>query len=236
MICPKCNNSIPDDCKFCPDCGYKFPQLVTCTSCGYNKISEGSKFCPSCGSPLNREEEKMQAPTGPCSNYILINGHRAIDLGLSVLWADSNLGTNSEIDEGLEYTWGDPSRKTITSTISNWFTGAPRSNNICGGKYDMARYSNGSSWQLPTARHFQELLELCDWYNFVYKGRNAYLVVGPNKNYIILPANIDYWVGDNANGNNVCHLKIREEFYCIGFSSQMWDVDKHKYVRPIATR
>ena len=36
------------------------------------------------------------------------NEARPVDLGLSVLWADRNVGATSEFDLGGRYGWGDP--------------------------------------------------------------------------------------------------------------------------------
>ncbi len=46
--CSNCNHQVDDDCKFCPECGYKFPIEKFCPNCG-NKLSENAKFCPECG-------------------------------------------------------------------------------------------------------------------------------------------------------------------------------------------
>ena len=48
--------------------------------------------------------------------------------------------------------------------------------------YDKAMQYYAS--QLPSARQFQELIDLCDW---KWTGR-GYVITGPNNNYIYLPA------------------------------------------------
>ena len=47
VVCPNCGNTVAKG-KFCPECGYKF--LTTCPKCGTD--TKGGKFCPECGEKL----------------------------------------------------------------------------------------------------------------------------------------------------------------------------------------
>jgi class 3 adenylate cyclase/tetratricopeptide (TPR) repeat protein len=49
MICPECQNEIPEGSKFCPECGTKID--LTCPGCG-KSIPPGSKYCLECGYSL----------------------------------------------------------------------------------------------------------------------------------------------------------------------------------------
>lgn len=62
MICPKCEREIPDDSRFCPECGERFQisedinestmntgSTKRCVSCGYEMPAD-SRFCPECRS------------------------------------------------------------------------------------------------------------------------------------------------------------------------------------------
>lgn len=49
--CAKCSSDIPDNAKFCPNCGEKVSLERFCTECG-SKISANAKFCPECGNKL----------------------------------------------------------------------------------------------------------------------------------------------------------------------------------------
>ena len=55
MKCNKCGAQLPDNAKFCRECGEKVtvPEIKTlfCRECG-RKLEPGSKFCPGCGSPV----------------------------------------------------------------------------------------------------------------------------------------------------------------------------------------
>ena len=54
MKCLKCQFEIPDDSKFCLECGEKIE--TTCPQCG-KKLPVGSKFCNECGYNLKEPEE-----------------------------------------------------------------------------------------------------------------------------------------------------------------------------------
>jgi class 3 adenylate cyclase len=47
--CPSCNNEIPGDSRFCPQCGA--PQALSCAACGHAN-APGSRFCAQCGVAL----------------------------------------------------------------------------------------------------------------------------------------------------------------------------------------
>ncbi|MGC8618786.1 MAG: SPFH domain-containing protein, partial [Thermoplasmata archaeon] len=51
--CPKCQSDVPDNVRFCPNCGFDFSTVDTmkCPFCGKD-IPKNSKFCPECGKPL----------------------------------------------------------------------------------------------------------------------------------------------------------------------------------------
>lgn len=55
MKCNKCGAQLPDNAKFCRECGEKVtvPEIKTlfCRECG-RKLEPGSRFCPGCGSPV----------------------------------------------------------------------------------------------------------------------------------------------------------------------------------------
>ncbi len=111
----------------------------------------------------------------------------AVDLGLSVRWANHNVGTSSPEGYGGLYGWADPTG--TKRTINNEEYPSPNpSSNIWGTSYDIARTKWGGNWRLPTFNEQVELTNNCKWTWIVYNGVNGYKVVGPNGNSIFLPA------------------------------------------------
>jgi membrane protease subunit (stomatin/prohibitin family) len=53
VSCPKCQASVPQGSKFCPNCGNTMaaPQTTACPNCG-KPVSIGAKFCPECGQKI----------------------------------------------------------------------------------------------------------------------------------------------------------------------------------------
>ncbi len=130
----------------------------------------------------------------------------AIDLGLSCLWANWNVGASSEEELGGLYGWGDASGAKTSIDYSDYPLETPPSN-ISGTEYDIARKKWGDDWRLPTYDEMYELYSQCSWY-YYSSGDTYYLrVVGPNGNQIILPmggyrfgttvysTDGDYWTG-----------------------------------------
>jgi membrane protease subunit (stomatin/prohibitin family) len=46
--CPKCQNAVPADARFCPQCGHPLQIHIPCTQCG-KPLTAGDRFCPECG-------------------------------------------------------------------------------------------------------------------------------------------------------------------------------------------
>ena len=98
---------------------------------------------------------------------------QAVDLGLSVKWANINVGAESPEDYGNYYAWGETSTKETynwstyfdTNDGGNTFT---KYNNE-GGKTvldpedDAAHVNWGGSWRMPTQAEWWELINCCTW-------------------------------------------------------------------------
>ncbi len=103
-----------------------------------------------------------------------------VDLGLSVKWADRNVGADSSTDYGGYYQWG------ATTTYEE---GSSLSFDIGGMKsYDAATANYGEGWRLPTKTEMEELVNKCTWIWTTINECNGYIVIGPNGNRIFLPA------------------------------------------------
>ncbi len=79
--CPKCGNTVPNNAKFCLECGTKIEFLndneIVCPSCG-EKTTNG-KFCMNCGTPLS-----TKCPNPDCGANIPIGGKFCLECGTKI--------------------------------------------------------------------------------------------------------------------------------------------------------
>lgn len=240
MKCRKCGQVISrDNAKFCAYCGAKLETTRACPHCHFQNVPINATFCPKCGLDFKYyEREKLlhrfdKKPINLCGECLNLNGRPAVDLGLSVLWSTYNVGTQSILSDGLNFSWGDPARETINSLLSNWFKTMPSESDICATRYDMARYKWNAPWQLPQCDHFIELAELCSWEVVNYNGQKVYQVKSCiNGNYILMPLCSKLWIGDHAYSGSVHFFDTQSiELCCEGF-----DIDHRYYVRPVVIK
>ena len=136
----------------------------------------------------------------------------AVELGLSVLWAECNLGANAPEEYGDYYAWGETETKsnydwstykfgTSSSgpfskynTISSY--GTVDNKTVLDPEDDVAHVVLGGSWRMPTDAEWTELRTKCTWTWTTENGVNGRRVTGPNGNSIFLPA-AGYWDGAN---------------------------------------
>ena len=99
-----------------------------------------------------------------------------VDMGLSVLWADRNVGASSPEKAGLTFGYGDAEGKQSESP-DDYRTFA-----------DAAARAWGGNWRMPTADEVQELIERCTWVWVVDGDRRGYEITAPNGAKLFLPA------------------------------------------------
>ena len=110
----------------------------------------------------------------------------AVDLGLSVKWADHNIGASAPEEAGGLYGWGDPTGEH-TEKNSIYYGGTTEKTSQFGIDWDIARAKWGGQWRVPTRLEFKEAILKCTlkWTN--RNGVNGLQVIGPNGNSIFLP-------------------------------------------------
>jgi len=127
-----------------------------------------------------------------------------IDLGLSVKWASMNIGANSPEEYGNYYAWGEVAVKdeytwnsyTLCDSSSTWMNkycdnflyGIEDNKKTLELIDDAANFNYGGNWRMPTFNEMQELIDSCSWVWTAQNDTNGYLITGPNRNSIFLPA------------------------------------------------
>lgn len=122
-----------------------------------------------------------------------------VDLGLSVKWADCNLGARKSTDYGIHVRWAE------TKTLSN-YTYDNYKYNYKGRVNDYSKYSShdgktvlepaddaasvnwGGSWRTPTKEECKELVNNCSWTEETLNGVHGIRIKGKNGNSIFIPA------------------------------------------------
>ena len=107
----------------------------------------------------------------------------AVDLGLSVKWANTNLGASRLYQSGLYYHYGDTMRTASQTTLPT--------QDIHATMYDPATVELGDEWSSPTRAQILELVNSCTWQPATEHGHAGYCVYGTgnhSESYIFIPA------------------------------------------------
>lgn len=121
----------------------------------------------------------------------VLNGHEWVDLGLpsGTKWATCNVGASSEINYGYYYAWGETSTKTTYNEDTYDYYGSYSiPSDISETSYDVAHIQWGSTWRMPTFTEIKELVNKCTFVWTTISGIKGAKFIGPNGNYIFLPA------------------------------------------------
>ena len=140
-----------------------------------------------------------------------------VDLGLSVKWANMNLGASSPNEVGNYYAWGEVTTKNIFTYDSYVFengaynlitkycpsskpeywdgVGSPDDKNVLEPIDDAAHVWIGGSWRMPTQEEIKELQDNCTFVwttNYEETGKRGYIVSsnkpGYEANSVFFPA------------------------------------------------
>lgn len=156
----------------------------------------------------------------------------AVDLGLSVLWAKTNIGTSYEYGDGdffswgeithgsTDYKWGSYNRYngefgSITKYCTSSKYGIVDNKTVLDPEDDVAHIRMGDNWRIPTREEWDELRLGCSWTWHKINGANVagFLiksnVPGFEENYIFLPVNgYVKWISSNGASlydDNMCY-------------------------------
>ena len=147
-----------------------FPMMVDITQRNINssRESEASCFCP-----IRPVKDK---PKAGLTDEATTAQQEMVDLGLSVLWANSNWGAATPKDKGEYVACGEtyPKAEYTSANYHPADSYTPQGMQTMLGK---------SGWMLPTTENVQELIDNCTW----TREADGYRVTGPNGNSIFLP-------------------------------------------------
>lgn len=128
------------------------------------------------------------------------DGVEAVDLGLSVKWANMNVGAQKPSGYGTYFAWGETKPKDYyswgtyiwseknTQFLTKYSTLDKRSRLV--PQDDAAHVNLGGDWRMPTVEEFDELVnpDNCTWEWITQDGINGYKVTGKRTgNSIFLP-------------------------------------------------
>ena len=109
-----------------------------------------------------------------------IDNDSFVDLGLSVKWANANLGAKAPSDYGDYFLWINKNQLERVSIEENNVQ-KPETPNLTIS-------TNSEGWRLPTNKEIDELIDECEWKWTKKRGVTGYKVTGVNGNSIFLPA------------------------------------------------
>lgn len=162
----------------------------------------------------------------------------SVDLGLSVKWADRNIGATNPQESGYTFQWGS-TKPSKSSYDNNWLSGncgylkslgsIDSDDNLCA-PYDAATQIWGSNWRMPTKGEYEELIDKCTFKTCWRNGVNGIEVTGPNGNTLFIPGSTriwtataydtDAWIGDFNSSSGYMWISSRDRNHIL-------------YIRPV---
>ena len=147
---------------------------------------------------LNRGYGRLTTKSSIVGLRLVLDTHQYVDLGLSVMWATTNVGATAPEEYGDYFAWGEVKSKDVYSWETYKWCDGTKSGitkyNAEDGlttllpEDDVAYVNWGGEWRMPTKNELTELRERCTWEWTIVNGVNGCRVTGPNGNSIFLPA------------------------------------------------
>lgn len=117
---------------------------------------------------------------------------KAVDLGLSVEWADQNIKSVSDPSADAFFSWGNTKeQKTYTTSSYPYLHKAIGEDGKLTVDKDAAVQNWGGTWRMPTIEEWNELINYCKWTKTTKDGVVGYNVTG-NGNTIFIPLSGQY--------------------------------------------
>lgn len=121
-----------------------------------------------------------------------------VNLGLSVNWANVNVGATAPEDYGDYFAWGEATSKSdyswssykywnvLSVTLTKYYS--VDSKTLLESPDDVAHVKWGNNWRIPTDEEWNELRTKCTWTWSTQNGVSGYRISASNGNSIFLPA------------------------------------------------
>ena len=129
------------------------------------------------------------------------NGFRYVDLGLSVMWADANVGAENPEDYGSFFAYGETSQKSSYgyynyahgqyTTMSKYCTNDNLTTLLPVD--DAASVNMEGNWRTPTVAEWNELIDNCTISRDTINAHPGYRFTASNGNSIFLPQGGNMW-------------------------------------------
>lgn len=149
------------------------------------KWQEAKNKCETMLSKYPEHKIELEQIQNRCNMELGIYGY--IDLGISVLWAECNVGAAYPEDCGNYYAWGETSTKNEYTYKNYKYHKVYIGEDIAGTEYDVSTNVWGQVWQIPSKEQWKELIDKCSWEWTNRNGIDGYKIVGKNGNSIFLP-------------------------------------------------
>lgn len=154
--------------------------------------------------PKPKEKKAVETSSEPAEKKIDRAKYEAIDLGLSVKWANMNIGAEDVFDYGDEFAWGEVKAKKEYSwktykhvknggNITKYFPFIDNKTTL-DPEDDVAHVKMGGAWRMPTDEEVWDLYIECTVKYLNAEEREGFIFKGPNGNSVFFP--VKYFKGD----------------------------------------
>ena len=193
MKCPKCKNCIPNNCKFCPECGADIRSASISTQSALSSFPRIAKPVEKRKAKSGSELQLNRTPIISKPDDNMREEPRRKD-GVQLwaggpYWADRNIGAERPEDSGFYFWWGDTvcfkfendiwvasdgslsnfsfdrdNASTYNKSISTLKReGWITADGVLAPEHDAAHVQWGGDWRMPTRQELEDLCEKCDW-------------------------------------------------------------------------
>ena len=143
------------------------------------KLSPNSEYSYYAYAMINGKEEKGETVTfyTYTDEGLAMN---VVDLGIGVLWAESNIGAELCQSFGERFAWGETVTKEDFTSGNYTYSGTPE---VLPRRDDVASVRLGGGWRMPTGEDAMKLIDDCTWEQTVIGGVTGYKVSGKKEGY-----------------------------------------------------